>query len=74
MINMSRSNQKVYLLKADESEPHIKIKPGKQYTVTAVSVVDNSLEALDEKSGEELRPARLCGSKSTCVAIIEIAE
>lgn len=71
---MPSLNQKIYVLKTDDPEPHIKVEPGKQYSVTTVSVVDNSLDLINEQSGGELRPARLCGSNSTCLAIIEITE
>jgi hypothetical protein len=40
----------------------------------ATSIVDSDLEAIKEETeeGAALRPARLCGSRSTCVAIVEV--
>jgi hypothetical protein len=69
----ARSAAKFHLIQSDDAEPLVRLTPGKRYQVVATAVVDSDLQAIDvetEMSG--VRPARLCGSRSTCVAIVEI--
>lgn len=68
------SKNTIRLIASDEEEPRVRIKPGKHYDVVATSIVDSDLETIQQETeeGAALRPARLCGSHSTCVAIIEV--
>lgn len=66
------SGTRVHLIQSDDERPRVRLDPGKRYDVVVTSVVDSDLEAIkDETEGTALRPARLCGSRSTCVAIVE---
>jgi hypothetical protein len=63
----------IHLIESDETEPRVKLKPGKRYEVVATPVVDRDLRQVDEEAKRPVeKPPRLCGSRSTCVAIIEI--
>jgi hypothetical protein len=67
-----RTTPKVYLLASDDERPFVRLEPGKHYDVSITTVVDSDLKSVaDEAEGDALRPARLCGSRSTCVAIVE---
>jgi hypothetical protein len=62
---------KIHLVQSDDEAPRVKLEVGKRYEVVATTIVDSELGNVgpgDERS----RPARLCGSHSTCVAIVEI--
>jgi hypothetical protein len=65
---------KILLIQTDETEPRVKLVPGKRYDVVAVPVVDQDLRAITEevKDPSQMRPPRLCGSRSTCMALVEI--
>lgn len=66
------SGIKVQLVASDDERPRVRLEPGKRYDVVVTSVVDSDLEAIkDETEGGTLRPARLCGSRTTCLAIVE---
>jgi hypothetical protein len=60
------------LIQSDDSEPLVRLRPGKRYEVVATPVVDSEMRPVTDETGPEARPARLCGSRSTCVAIVEI--
>jgi hypothetical protein len=62
---------KVQLIESDDDEPRVRLTAGKRYEVVATTVVDHDLREVPDK-GHEARPARLCGSRSTCVAIVEL--
>jgi hypothetical protein len=63
----------IHLIESDETEPHVKLEPGKRYEVVATPVVDRDLRQIDEETKRPVeKPARMCGSRSTCVAIVEI--
>jgi hypothetical protein len=67
------STRKVHLIQSEDAEPRVRLTPGKRYEVTVTAVVDSDLQAVgDETEKSAIRPSRLCGSKSTCVAIVEI--
>ena len=66
------SNIKVQLVASDDERPRLRLEPGRHYDVIVTSVVDADLQTIKaETEGSMLRPARLCGSRSTCVAIVE---
>ena len=66
------SGIKVHLVASEEEQPRVRLEPGKHYDVTVTSVVDSDLDVVKEETeGAALRPSRLCGSRSTCVAIVE---
>jgi hypothetical protein len=63
----------IRLIAADETEPRVRLVPGKRYEVSVVAVVDSDLKAIDDEVVDPgTRPPRLCGSRSTCLAVIEI--
>lgn len=63
---------KVHLVASDDERPQVRLEPGKHYDVVVTSVVDSNLEAIKDETEEgALRPARLCGSRTTCLAIVE---
>jgi hypothetical protein len=65
----------IRLIESDEAEPRVRLARGKQYEVTVAPIVDNDLRAIaDEADAPPARPARLCGSRSTCIALVEIDE
>jgi hypothetical protein len=55
-----------HLIVSDQTEPAIKMKPGKRFEVHSVVVVDEQLKASSKVA------ARLCGGTSTCLALVEI--
>jgi hypothetical protein len=66
---------KIHLIESDETEPKVRLAAGKRYEVFATSIVDHDLKAIAEEAKEpRQRPARLCGSRSTCLAIVETGE
>jgi hypothetical protein len=71
---ISGSRTKVRLIASDDERPRVPVEPGKTYEVVVTSIVDSDLAAVDAETaeGSNLRPARLCGSRSTCVAIVEV--
>jgi len=69
----TQRDRTIRLIESDDAEPRVKLTPGKRYDVVATTVVDRDLRQVEESAklpGE--RPPRLCGSRSTCVAIVEI--
>ena len=73
MEAQSRSRSTIRLIESDDEQPRVMLTPGKRYEVVATQVVDSDLRAVtDEAEGPALRPPRLCGSRSTCLAIVEI--
>ncbi len=68
---MASKPTKVQLIESDEEEPRVRLTAGKRYEVVATTVVDHDLREVSDK-GQEVRPPRLCGSRSTCLAIVEL--
>ncbi|MFE6286339.1 hypothetical protein [Streptomyces sp. NPDC057877] len=67
------STPKIRLVASDEEQQHVRLTPGTRYEVAVTTIVDSQLEDISEESlGSAARPPRLCGSRSTCVAIVEI--
>ena len=62
----------IRLIQSDEAEPLVRLTPGRKFEVAVVPIVDRNLDEVTEDAGEEVRPPRLCGSRSTCLAIVEI--
>jgi hypothetical protein len=60
---------RVQLIESDDAEPRVRLVPGKRYDVVATTVVDQDMQQVPE---DARRPARLCGSRSTCLAIVEV--
>ena len=58
---------KVQLIASEEARPQLKLTPGKRYEIVVTSIVDTEL-----RPTRPPRPPRLCGSRSTCVAIVEL--
>lgn len=72
---MDPKNTKVRLIASDDPEPRVRLAAGKRYEVVVTSVVDHDLNEIDgETEDPQLRSPRLCGSKSTCMAIVETAD
>ena len=65
---------KIHLIESDESEPRVKLTLGKRYEVVVTPIVDADLRQITEEvdDAQARRPSRLCGSRSTCVALVEI--
>jgi hypothetical protein len=68
---------RILLVASDERDPKIERRTGKRFLVNAVSIVDTNLRKVaGEAAGvfrpKPKRPPRLCGSRSTCVAIVEL--
>jgi hypothetical protein len=70
----ARRTAKIHLIASDEPEPRARLVPGKRYEVTVAPIVDNDLRAVadEAEAAPAARPARLCGGRTTCVAIVEI--
>jgi hypothetical protein len=68
------STPKIRLVASEEEQQHVRLTPGARYEVAVTTIVDSQLEDISEESfGNDVqRPPRLCGSRSTCVAIVEI--
>lgn len=71
MAEDSRGNTAIRLVQSEETEPQVRQTSGR-FEVTVVPVVDRNLNQVTEDADAEIRPARLCGMKSTCIAIVEI--
>lgn len=63
---MADSPKSAHLIRSDDAEPKIAVKPGMRFDVRTVSIVDTEL-----KAGIKIA-ARLCGSDDTCIALIEV--
>lgn len=73
MEEKAMSGVRVHLIQSEDAEPRVRLTPGKRYEVAVTAVVDSDLQRVeDETETPAIRPSRLCGSKSTCVAIVEI--
>ncbi|MFF9408075.1 hypothetical protein ACF1B0_21500 [Streptomyces anandii] len=72
MENERRST--IRLIESDDENPKVRTAPGGRFEVVVATVVDSDLQAVtgETTAKEALRPARLCGSRGTCVAIVEI--
>lgn len=65
--------QNVRLIQSDEENPRIRVTAGRSYKVITTTIVDSGLDLVSaEVENPQMRPARLCGSRSTCVAIVEV--
>ena len=64
----SPSKSKAYLIVTDDAEPAVSVKAGKRFAVRTAQLVDPKLNPAGKVA------ARLCGSTSTCVALIEVDE
>lgn len=71
MQDEEKPGRVIRLIESDDDHPMVRLQPGKRYEVMVTSVVDNNLAAVAEETGAAARPARLCGSRSTCMAIVE---
>ena len=72
---MDREAPNIRLIASDDAEPRVRLAVGKRYEVIATTIVDHNLDDVAEEAKDPaLRPPRLCGSKSTCVAIVETSE
>jgi hypothetical protein len=69
---VDQNARRIHLIASDDAEPRVKLAAGRRYDVVATSIVDHDFNevAPDTKA----RPARLCGSKSTCLAIVETGD
>lgn len=65
-------SMKIRMIECDDSEPRVRLAAGKRFEVVATTVVDTDLNQIADDEAANARPARLCGSRSTCVAIVEI--
>ena len=65
-------NTAIRLIQSDDAEPLVRLTPGRRFEVAAVPIVDRNLDEVTDGAGEEVRPPRLCGSRTTCLAIVEI--
>jgi hypothetical protein len=65
-----RPSGKIHLVESEDAEPRVKLEAGKRYEVISTAIVDADLNRIDVD--ERARPARLCGSRNTCVAIVVI--
>jgi hypothetical protein len=64
---------KIHLIQSEDAAPLVRLAPGKRFEVVATAVVDSDFQAIDDETETPgARPARLCGSRSTCVAIVEL--
>jgi hypothetical protein len=69
----TQRDRTIYLIESDDAEPQVKLTPGKRYDVISTTVVDRDLRQVQESAEKPaVRPPRLCGSRSTCMAIVEI--
>ncbi|MFI0980418.1 hypothetical protein ACH4SP_25865 [Streptomyces sp. NPDC021093] len=66
----------IRLIASDDENPKVLTAPGGRYEVVVAAVVDSDLQSIaDETGGTSAlpqRPPRLCGSRTTCLAIVEI--
>jgi hypothetical protein len=58
----------VTLVQSEEKSPAVSLKPGMQFDVVAVRLVDAQLGRAKKLA------ARLCGGSSTCLALIDVDE
>ena len=73
MDGNAESAAKIHLIQSDDAAPLVRLAPGKRFEVVVTAVVDSELQAIDDETeAPGVRPARLCGSRSTCVAIVEL--
>jgi hypothetical protein len=67
------ARSKGYLVASDDEQPRVRLEPGKRFDVVLTPIVDADLrEIKEETEGSTARPPRLCGSRSTCLAIVEV--
>ncbi|MEU6672058.1 hypothetical protein [Streptomyces sp. NPDC046727] len=69
-----RQGTRIRLLASDDASPKARVDPGSRFEVVVATVVDSDLQAVTDATtnSETKQPARLCGSRSTCLAIVEI--
>jgi hypothetical protein len=71
----AESTPKVFLIQSDEAEPRVRLVPGERFEVAVAAIVDNDLQKIEAESkwiSRYKKPARLCGSTSTCIAKIVV--
>jgi len=69
----ARFGKKIHLIASEDDEPRVKLIPGKRYEVVVTQIVDSNLQAIAEEADHPAaRPARLCRSRTTCIAIVEL--
>lgn len=56
----------VHLIESDDASPSITLTPGMRFEVKTTQVVDAALQPSQKVA------ARLCGSTSTCLALVEL--
>jgi hypothetical protein len=56
----------VHLIESDDLSPSITLKSGMRFEVKTTQVVDGALQPSQKIA------ARLCGSTSTCLALVEL--
>ena len=66
----ARRKAKVRLIASEKRRPSVKLARSARYQVVATSLVDAHGTAL--RPSRRPRPPRLCGSRSTCMAIVEL--
>lgn len=66
----------IRLIESEDEVPKVALTPGKRFEVVLTPIVDTGLNEVSEEVGGSsalpVRPPRLCGSRSTCLAIVEI--
>ena len=63
-----QTRRKFTFIVSDEANPSVKLKPGMKFEVQSVQLMDPTLKKVPTTK------AALCGSSSTCVALIEVGE
>lgn len=73
MEGNAESAARIRLIQSDDAQPLVRLAPGKRYEVVATAIVHKDLQSVEvEAETPDVRPARLCGSRLTCLAIVEI--
>lgn len=68
-----QASMRVQLIQSEDEEPRVTLAQGRTYKVVSATVVDSDLEAVAaEAQTPQARPARLCGSGSTCIAVVQL--
>ncbi|MEU8034695.1 hypothetical protein AB0C13_40180 [Streptomyces sp. NPDC049099] len=65
---------RIRLVESDDEQPKVRTTLGSRFEVVVATVVDSDLQAITDEilTNQAKRPPRLCGSRSTCLAIVEI--
>ncbi|MFE4512738.1 hypothetical protein ACFRMQ_00880 [Kitasatospora sp. NPDC056783] len=64
---------KVRLIASEDADPQVRVPSGQPYEIVTATIVDSQLSDIAEETsgGRTLSPARLCGGRSTCIAVLE---